>query len=94
MNKYFLWKQLLVEQKINVMCNTLAKWALSRAIRIDRRREGIQLLPSKDWTVFVNNRKLTRDLTKAVQYEAGKEKYCEYLTSCDGWTDEQFDKLD
>jgi len=32
------------------------------------RREGKQLLPSEDAAVFVNNRKLTRDLAKTVRY--------------------------
>ena len=51
---------------MNVMCNTLTKRTVSRAIRTDMRSKGKQLLPGEDAAVFVNNRKLTRDFTKAV----------------------------
>ena len=79
---------------MNVMCNSLVRCAVSRTIRSDMRREGKQLLPSEDAAVFVNNRKLTRDLAKVVRYEVGKEKVCKYLTPQEGWTDDQFDKVD
>ena len=87
MDKYLLWGQLSLKQNMNVMCNTLAKWVVSRAIRTGMRGEGKQLLFSEDAVVFVNNGKLTRDLAKAVRYKVGKEKTCEYLTSQEGWTD-------
>ena len=44
--------------------------------------------------VFVDNRKLTRNLAKAVRYEADKEKACKYLTSQEGWTNKEFDEVD
>ena len=87
MDKHLLWGQLSLKQNMNVMCNTLAKWVVSRAIRTGMREEGKQLLFSEDAVVFVNNGKLTRDLAKAVRYKVGKEKTCEYLTSQEGWTD-------
>ena len=47
MDKYLLWQQILLEHKMNVICNTLAKQAVSRAIRTGMRREGKQLLSSE-----------------------------------------------
>ena len=47
---------------MNTRCDTLAKRAVHRAISTGMRREGKQLLPSEDESVFVNSRKLTRDL--------------------------------
>ena len=40
MDTYFFWQQLLFEQKINVMCDSLATYAVSRAIRSGMTREG------------------------------------------------------
>ena len=38
------------------------------------RGEGKQLLPSEDVAVFVNNRKLTRDLAQTVRYKVRKDE--------------------
>ena len=83
-----------LEQKLNTRCNILVKRAEYRAISTGTRREGKQLLPSEDAAVFVNNRKLTRDLAKTVRYEVGKEQARNYLMNKEGWTGEQFDKVD
>jgi hypothetical protein len=56
----------LFEQKINVMCDSLATYAVSRAIRSGIRREGIQLLSSEYAAVCFNSMSLTRDLAKVV----------------------------
>ena len=47
----------------------MAKQPGCRAIITGTRRKGKQLIPGEDETVFVNNRKPTRDLAKAVRYE-------------------------
>ena len=59
---------------MSAMYGSLAKCVVSRVIRSGVRREGQHLLPNEDTAVFSNNRKLTRDLVKAVWYEVGKEK--------------------
>ena len=59
---------------MNIICNSLAKTAVARAIRLGMRRYFRQLLPSEDAAVFVNNKKLTRDFEKTVRYEVGKEQ--------------------
>ena len=66
MAKYLLWQHISLGKKINVMCNSLAKHAVSRVIRSGMKREGKQLLPSEDALVFVNNRELMRELEKTV----------------------------
>ena len=64
---------------MNTRCNILAKRAVHRAIATGMRREGKQLLPSEDAAMSVNNRKLTRDLTKTVRYKVGREQARNYL---------------
>jgi hypothetical protein len=93
MDKYFLWQQLSSEQKMNVMCDKLVKHAVSKAIRSGMGREEKQMLPSEDTAVFVNNRKLTRYLENEVCCEVGREKACKCLTSQEGWTNENFIKV-
>ena len=94
MDKYLLFHQLALEQKMNTMCNILAKRAVYRAIATGMGREGKQLLPSEDAAVFVNNRMLTRGVAKTVRRKVGKEHARNYLISAEGWTGEQFDEMD
>ena len=70
---------------MNVICDSLSKHAVARAIRAGTRREETQLLPSEDVVTFVNTITLTRDLAKAVWYEVGKEQARFYLTSHKSW---------
>ena len=74
MDKYLLWHQSTLEQKMNTRCNRLAKKAVHRAIVTGMRRKGKQLLPCSDAAVFVDNRKLTRDLAKQSDTKWGKNK--------------------
>ena len=69
MDKYLRFHQLTLEQKMNTRCDRLAKKTVYRAIVTGMRREGKQLLPREDAAVFVDNRKLTRDLGKTVRYK-------------------------
>ena len=94
MDKYLIFCQLTLEQKVNTRCNILAKRAVHRAIATGMRREEKQMLPSEDAAVFVNNRKLTRDLAKTVRYEVGKEQIRNYLINQEGWTGKQFDEVE
>ena len=56
MDKYLIFHQLTLEQKMNTRCDRLAKKAVHRAIATGMRREGKQLIPSEDTAVLVNNR--------------------------------------
>ena len=48
------------------------------------RRKRKQLLPHEDAVVFVDNRKLTRDLAKTVRHELVKEQARNYLINQEG----------
>ena len=72
MDKYLLFHQMTLEQKMNTRCHRLVKKAVHRVIVTGMRREEKQLLPREDVAVFVDNRKLTRDLAKTVRYKVGK----------------------
>ena len=51
---------------MNTRCNNLAKRPVYRALVTGTRRDCKQLLPSEDVAVFVNTRKLKRNVAKAV----------------------------
>ena len=76
---------------MNTRCDRLAKTAVHRAIVIGMR---IEWLPHEDTAVFVDNRKLTRDLAKAVRYKVGKEQARNYLINQEGWTGKTIDEVD
>ena len=65
MDKYLFWHQLLMEQKIKVVYSGLATHVVARATISGTRREEEQLLTNEDMIMFVNNRKLIRNLAKA-----------------------------
>ena len=79
---------------MNTRCIRLAKKAVHRASVTGIRRKGTQLLPHEDTAVFVDNRKLTRDLAKTVRYKAGKEQTHTYFINQQGWTGRQYDEMD
>ena len=66
MDRYLLWHQLFLDQKLNYICDSLAKTGIAMSIRLRMRREGRQLLPSEDAAVFINGEKQTSDLRKAL----------------------------
>jgi hypothetical protein len=47
MDKYLVWHQLSMEQKMNVICNNLKKCAVAREIRSGMRREKNSCSPVK-----------------------------------------------
>ena len=73
---------------MNAKCNTLTKGAVHKATVTGMRKTVKQLLPHEDAAVFVDNRKLTRDLAKTVRYKVGKEQAQHYLINQEGWTGE------
>ena len=93
-DKYLFFHQLTLEQKMNTRYVILTKRVVHRAIATGTRREGKQLLPNEEAAVFVNNRKLTRDLAKTVRYKVGKKQARSYLINQEGWTGKQFGEVD
>ena len=99
MDKYLLWHQLTLEQQLNVLCDQLAKGAVSRAIldqmrRRGRRRDGLQVLPREDVALFSHGEKLTSDIAKTVRYSEGRKEAKEFLTTEKKWSEEQFEEVD
>ena len=94
MDKYLPWNQLTLEQKMNIRCNKPTKRAVHKAIVTGMRRNRKQLLHSEDAAVFVDNRRLTRELEKAVRYTVGKEHACDYLINQEDWTVKKIDEVD
>ena len=78
-DKYLLWHQMTLEQKMNVICDREANKAVFESIECAFHQEGKQLLPGEDVAVFVRGKKLTSDLSKAIRFEAGREKAKEFL---------------
>ena len=79
MDKYLLWHQLTLEQQLNVLCDQLAKGAVSRAIldqmrQQGRQRDGLQVLPREDVALFSHGKKLTSDIAKTVRYSKGQRE--------------------
>lgn len=93
LDKYLGVDQLLLEQVMNIRCDSLANQAVTKAITTGMTGNPKQLLPSEDDAVFVNNRKLTGDLGKDVRYEVGKEKARDHLTSSENWSDEKCNEV-
>ena len=73
-DRYLLWHQLSMEHNMNVICDSLVKTAVSRATRLGMQHDAEQRLPSEDTAIFANNKKLTKDLGKAMMYNVEKEQ--------------------
>ena len=73
MDKYLLLTQMTLEQRMNYMCDKEANIAVERSI-LKTVIEGKQLLPGEDAAVFIGDKKLTSDLSKAIRLETSREK--------------------
>ena len=51
-------------------------------------------MPGEDAAVFVGDKKLTSDLSRAVRLETSREKAKEFLINKCKWSAEQFDEVD
>ena len=76
---------------MNVVCDREANIAVARSIECAFQQEGKQLLPGEDVAIFVRGKKLTSDLSKAIRFEAGREKAKEFLVKECKWSEEQFE---
>ncbi len=86
-------------QQLNVLCNQLAKGAISRGIHNrfqcrGRCREGLQVLHNKDTNLFVRGEELMSDITKMVWCIEGRQEAKTFLINEDKWTEEQFEEVD
>lgn len=102
------WEELPVDQKLNVMCDTLAKQAVGRGLAFEavNRRVGPLSLPFEQAAVIVGGNKLTSDVSEPVRYLLGHLKARRFYTQPKdiqdngvnqgglGWTSARFDKVD
>ena len=78
-DKYLCWHQMTPKQQMNVGCDAEAKRAVARIINCMFQCEVRQLLPGEDVAVFIRDKKLTSDLSKAIRFEIGREKARDFL---------------
>ena len=79
---------------MNYWCDKEANKTVERSILHNFVTEGKQLLPGEDAAVFVGDKKLTSDLSRAVRLETSREKAKEFLINECKWSAEQFDEVD
>ena len=79
---------------MNVIYDSLVKTAVSRATRLGMQHDAEQRLPSEDTAIFANNKKLTKDLGKAMMYNVEKEQAQNHLAFNANWENGQFNKVD
>eukprot|EP00956_Cyclotella_meneghiniana_P010918 scaffold15270_cov101-Cyclotella_meneghiniana.AAC.2 len=90
-----LWSRLTLLEKLNCKCDSLAKAAVSRALR-----EGIpitnarQLLPSESVAVFYNKGKLSSECGDDIRYQVGRVKARQFYVTQLGWSGAAFDQVD
>ncbi len=91
------WAQLTRAQQLNVMCDTLAKQAVERALAQSADIPNTfrsQLLPLEPSAIYIDNIKLTTDPAQQLRYSCGKHQAKKFLTLEMGWTKQQFNEVD
>ena len=79
---------------MNYVCDKEANKAVERHIHHRFLVEEKQPLPGGDAAVFVEGKKLTSDLSRAMRLEASREKAKKFLINECKWSSEQFDDVD
>ena len=64
---------------MNMICDGEVKRAVARSINCGFHSEEKQLLPGEDIAVFIRDKKLTSDLSKAIWFEVRREKTKDFL---------------
>ena len=77
-----LWRNLTLEEQLNVKCNELAKSAVHRSMLEEAQGDrGMQLLPLEKVAVLIDNTKLTTDVSAEVCYCLGEVEAHQFYTS-------------
>lgn len=93
------WDNLPLDQRLNVLCDTLAKQAMGRGLSMNavgRRLEPLSL-PFEQASITVGGNKLTSDVSEPVRYLLGHTEdniQNGVNTGGLGWTEETFDLVD
>ena len=97
MDDVLQWDDLTIEQQLNVQCDLLAKKAVTMATK--ELQEGNQLpstdqLPLEQCAIYIDNQKLSSDISNPLRFECSKIKAKNFLCSRRGWNTHQFDEVD
>ena len=92
MDRILLWHQLPLINKLNCICDQLAKRSVARSINDGFDREGSQTLPREDVSLYVDGVKLTSDVSDPIRFELSKLHAKEFLLT-QGWTPSQFEEV-
>ena len=102
------WEHLPLDQKLNVMCDTLAKQAVGRGLSIEavRRRVSPLSLPWEHAAIMVGGEKLTSDVSEPIRFYLGHLEARRFYTQPKdirengvnrgglGWMESRFDMVD
>ena len=72
-DRYKLWTQLTVEQRLNCCCDTLAKRAVAEGMLGAKRTASSQLLPRERVAVIIDGVKQTSDVAGDARFSLGKQ---------------------
>ena len=97
MDDVLQWDDLTLEQQLNVQCDLLAKRAVTTAAH--HFQEGhtfpiTETLPLEQCAIYVNNHKLSSDISDPLRFECSKIQAKSFLCTRRGWTALQFDQVD
>lgn len=97
MDDVLQWDDLTLEQQLNVQCDLLAKQAVSTAAKTVQ--DGLplpttDLLPLEQCAMYIDNHKLSSDISNPLRLECSKIKAREFLCTRRGWTTRQFNEVD
>ena len=96
MDDHLLWHQLSLKQQLNCVCDTLAKRAVTEAIRRGYQTTPTQILPREDVALIIKGEKITDDIAQPLRFYASKETARKHLTGRKKkpWSRSTFDAID
>ena len=71
---YLQWHQLTLTQKLNCVCDTLAKRTVAKAVQEGYKSRPTQFLPREDAALVIQGNKVTGDISHPLHFYASKEE--------------------
>jgi hypothetical protein len=87
------WKDLTLEEQLNVFCDHLAKSARWKSIFVERDTRS-QTLPKEKAALFLHRTKQTSDISESVRFFLARTQAREFYINELKWTSEQFEEVD
>ncbi|MGB2419944.1 MAG: hypothetical protein ACPH9Z_07410, partial [Luminiphilus sp.] len=88
-DRYKLWHQLTIEQRLNCCCDTLAKRAVAEGMLGAQRDVSSQLLPRESVAVVINGVKQTSDVARDARFTLGMQEAERLYTTPPGPRDDR-----